>query len=171
MVNKIINIIKHLLYAIISNVLYAFVIYYAYIWLVGYSLLYAYLGNLGIIIIALTFDELTFKYFQSKKIVKQIKKEKDIKKAYYTIQSFLDSFISFKTILYLFYIFILIASQIIDFYPTLINENLVNFILANRYSILILIAFDRLIAQFSNEKRRIKEITAKLKKDLIENQD
>jgi hypothetical protein len=80
-------------------------------------------------------------------------------------------FISFKTLIYLLYLFILIASQIIDFNPDLIGENLVNFIQANNYSILFLLAFDTLIGQFSKDKERMKKIAEKLKEDSSEDEN
>ena len=83
----------------------------------------------------------------------------------------LDSFVSFKTVLYMFYIFILIFSQIIDFYPALVGENIGNFISANSYSILLLIALDQVIGQFSKDRERVGKISEKLKKDLVENQE
>ncbi|MGL4670359.1 MAG: hypothetical protein ACRCVG_07210 [Methanobacteriaceae archaeon] len=108
---------------------------------------------------------------QSKDIVTGLMKEKDMEKSYNSIQGLIDSAISFKTELYLFYVFILIFSQIIDFSPELVSEDLANFILANSYSILLLIAFDRIIQNFSNDRKRMKKISANLKKSLSENQD
>jgi len=171
MFNKIKKITKHLLYAIASNVLYGFAVYYIYVSLVGQSLLYVYVVNLALIVLFLALDEGTLKMWESKKIVMQLKKEKDIKKSYRYIQLYFDAFVSFKTILYLFYIFVLIAAQIIDFYPAATNENLMNFVYANNYSILLLVAADQLAGQFSKDRGRIKKISAKIKKDLTESQE
>ena len=167
MSKKIKKIIKNVLYALFSNVIYSFILYYTYTWLAGYSLIYAYLGNLALIIIALVIDELILKSIQSeiqsKKIVTQIDKDVSL--------LFMDVFISFKTVLYMVYIFILILSPIIVFNPTLLNEGLRNFIAANEYSILILIAVDMLIQTFSKDSKRIKKISTELKKYLNENQN
>jgi len=160
--------VKHLIYAIISNVLYGFAVYYIYVSLIGQSLLFVYLVNLALIVLFLALDEAALKMWDSEMIVERLKKEKDIKKGYRYIQLYFDAFISFKTVLYLFYIFILIVAQIIDFYPTLLNENLKSFIFANNYSILLLIAADQLVGQFSKDRARIKNISVRIKKDLAE---
>ena len=158
MLNKIVIIIKHLIYAIISNILYGLAVFFLYKSLVGHSLLYVYIVNIALILIFLALDDTALNVWNSKKFILEIKKDKDIDKSYRYIQLYFDSFVSFKTILYLFYIFIVIVAQIIEFYPTLINKDLENFIIANRYSILLLIAFDQLILQFSNDKEKIKKI-------------
>ena len=170
MYNKTIKIIKHLLYIIFSNTLYGIIVYYIYAWLVGYSLLYVYIVNLALIIFGLILDEATIKTWNSKKLITDIKKMKGKSREinYRLVRLIFDGFISFKTILYLFYIFILIAAQIIDFYPALISENLMNFIHANNYSILILIALDQLTGQFLKDRKRIKEISEKFEKDFTE---
>jgi len=173
MSNKIKKILKYLSYILASNIIFGCIIYFTYTWLVGFSLLYAYLGNLALIILGLILDELAFKTYQSEKFVTAVKKEhrKEIEKNYRIIQWQMDNFVSFKATLYMFYVLILIFSQIIEFYPTLVGENLENFILANSYSILLLIAFDQIIGQFSKDRRKAKDILVKLKKDLFENQD
>jgi len=168
MLHKIIKAIKHLLYAVISNILYGLAAYCIYILLIGQSLLYVYLANLALILLFLALDKSTLKVWESKKLVMMLQKEKDIKKAYRYIQLYFDAFVSFKTILYLFYILILIAAQIIAFYPSIISENLMNFVFANNYSILLLIAADQLIAHFSKDRERMNMISTKIKKDLAE---
>ncbi|MDR2532898.1 MAG: hypothetical protein LBC82_08685 [Oscillospiraceae bacterium] len=171
MSNKIMKIIKHLLYAVISNLLYGFVVYFVYTLLIGYSLLYVYLVNLVLIFLFFVWDEAMVKLWESKKISILLKKEKDTEKSSRQFLWFIDAFVSFKTVLYLFYIIILIIAQVIDSYPTLLNENLANFILANNYSILVLIAADQLTGQFSKDRRRVKEISAKIKKEFAESRD
>ena len=164
MSNKIIQISNRILYVLFSNIIYGLIMYYVYTWLVGYSPLYAYFGNLALIILGLALDEFTLKMLQSEM-------EKDIEKIYRYVQWMINNFVSFKKILYLFYVFILIFSQIIDSNPALVGEGLRNFILANSYSILLLIAVDALIGQFSKDRERMNKISAKLKKSLPENQD
>ncbi len=171
MLNKIIQISKFILYDLIFLVLYGIILYFVFTWLAGYSLLYAYLGNIALILLVLVVDEYMIKLFQSKDIAIRLMKEENKEKTYNSIQGLLDSLISFKTELYLFYVFILIFSQIIDFSPTLVNENISSFILANSYSILLLIAFDRIIQNFSNDRKRMKKISENLKKSLDESKD
>jgi hypothetical protein len=78
----------------------------------------------------------------------------------------IDSFVSFKTMLYLFYIIILFISQIIDFYPEMVGGNLKTFVIINRYNIVLLIAFDKLIGHFLRDRKRMAEISGKLDKHL-----
>ena len=171
MPNKIRKIIKYLLYILWSNVIYGFIVYYVFTWLGGYSLLCAYLGNLALIIAGLAMDEYLHKFLQSKKLIAELKEEKDSKKNFSFVQWIMNSFVSFKTILYLFYVFILIFSQVIIFHPVSVGDNIKNFISANEYTILFLIALDTLIRQFSSDRKRMKKIAEKLEKSLTENQN
>ena len=171
MLNKIKRITRYLLYIIISNLLYGLILWYTCIWLAGYSLLYAYLGNLALIVFGLALDEYSLRMYQSEKTITQIKKEKDAEKALHLAQLHMDNFVSFKAALYLFYILILILSQIIEFDHTLISGDLETFIQVTKYSILLLVAYDMLTEQFSKDKRRMKKITALFNKHWNEDQD
>ncbi len=171
MLNKIKQISNFILYDLLFIIIYGIILYFIFTWLAGYSLLYAYLGNIALILLVLAVDEYTIKLFQSKNLVMRLMKEKDIEKTYSSTQELMGSLISFKTELYLFYIFILIFSQIIEFNPTFVGGNLSKFILANSYSILLLIAFDRTIQNFQNDRKRISEISTNLKKSLNESDD
>ena len=171
MTGKIKKAIQYSLYILLTNVIYWCVVYYTYIWLAGYSRLFAYLGNLALIILGLALDIFMYKFYESKEFIAMMKKEKDIEKSYRLIQLQLDSFVSFKAVLYIFYILILVFSQIIDFYPALVSENINNFISANSYSILLLIAFDQVIGQFSKDRNRTRKISEKLQKDLTDAQE
>ena len=154
---------RHLIYILGSNIIYGFIVYYVFMWLSDYSLLYAYLGNIVLIISGLAIDNYSQNVLQSSEFAMQLKKEKNKDKYYRMFQLLIDSFISFKTILYLFYVFILIVSQIVKFYPDLVSENIRNFIGANDYSILFLISLDSLAGQFINDKKRMKEASEKFK--------
>jgi len=166
MPKKLRKILKYVLFALISNVIYGLGMYYVYKWLVGYSILYAYLGTLVLIIIGLIWDELNHKYYlwamQTKEYAIQMEKS-------FLFRLYLDAFISFKTILYLFYIFVLIVSQIIKFNPAIVNESFGNFILSFEYAILFIIAYDMVIGQFSKDRARMKKISAKFKESLNKN--
>lgn len=85
----------------------------------------------------------------------------------------MDNFVSFKTVLYVFYLFVLIVSQIIDFSSAsgLVDECLGNFILTTQYSIVLLIAFDMLIGQFIKDREKMKKTSGKFMKHFAENQD
>jgi len=137
-------------------------------WLAGYSLLFAYLGNLVLIIFALLSDHITFSVYDS---AMQKKENIDVFRKSRFIRFHLDSFISYKTTLYMFYILILLLSQIINAHPTLIDEGIRNFISANEYGILLLIAVDLLIGQFSKDRIKAKEFKKKVEKYLADNQE
>ena len=171
---KIRKTLKVLLYAISSNAIFGSIIFFTFTWLARYSVLYAYLGNLALIILGLLMDEHMIKSFQSKKLamqIKRIKKVKDRELNYRIIKGVLNNFVSFKTVLYTLYILILILAQIIDFYPTLFSEDIRSFILANNYSILIIVAFDLVLGEFLRDRKRSKDIMKVLDDNLNEFQD
>lgn len=165
---KIRRINKYFIYDVFGAAVYGLILYFGFTWLVGFSLLYAYLWNFALIILAISFDGYTNKFLQSDEAIKLLMKKYSTEKVYSMITG---GFITFKTLLYLFYIFILIASQIINFSPSLISGNLVNFIQANDYSVLFLLAFDTLIGQLSKDREKMKKASEKLKNFLIEDQD
>lgn len=164
---------KYILYALYTNLIFGLIYYFAFTWLVKYSLLYAYLGSVALIIIGLILDKYVRKMILSEKIAIQIKdlKDEDREKSYRIIQWLMDSFVSFKTILFVFYFFILVVSQIINIAPTLVNESFGKFIHANSYGIVLIIAFDRIAAQFAKDRKRMKKASEELDKALYENED
>ena len=158
MSEKIKKLSKYLLYIIITNLIYGVLLWYICTWLAKYSMVYAYLGNIVMIILGLLLDEIIPATYRSRKFTEQLKQEKNLKENLRIIRLQLDNFISFKTALYLFYILILVIAQIREFAPDLITGNLRNFILATEYSILLLVAFDALIKQFYDDRKRIEKI-------------
>ena len=171
MAGKIKKIGRYAIYLIGSNAIYGVMVYHVFTWLSGYSLVLAYFGNLAMIVLGLSIDEYALKMLQSEKLAMQVKEEKDSEINYRMIEGIMSSFISFKTALYLFYIFILLFSQIVKFYPTIVGENMRNFIGANDYSILFLLAFDTIIANFTKDRQRMEKIYDEFKKSLAENQE
>jgi hypothetical protein len=159
---------KYLIYDIFGMAAYGLILYFGFTWLAGFALLYAYLWNFALIIVAVSFDKYFDRMMRSDKTIMLMKDKFGSEK---TVSMLTGGFISFKTLIYLLYMFILIASQIIDFNPDLLSDNLVNFIQANNYSILFLLAFDTLIGQFSKDRERMKKIAEKLKKDSSEDED
>ena len=150
---------KYFLYDILGIAAYGAILYFGFIWLAGLSVLYAYLWNFALIILAVAFESYTEKLWQSDDVITMYKNKHGSEKAYLIIAG---GWISFKTLIYSFYLIILIASRIIDFNLTLLSENLVDFVLSNNYSILFLLAFDTLIGQFSKDRKRTKRILSKL---------
>jgi hypothetical protein len=159
---------KYASFIVISTSIYGLAMYFVYTWLAGYSLFLAYLGNLALIIIALVWDELNFKSYDS--IMQSQEALKELKGSRF-LRYLLDSFISFKAVLYLLYVFIMLFSQVIDAYPTLIHEGFGNFITANEYSILLLIAVDLFSGQFSKDRKRAGAVLEKFEKAFKEIQE
>ena len=168
MASKLKQLGKFLLFLLWSNTIYGFLVYYIFTWLAQYSLVYAYLGNLAMIILGLTLDECGLRMLQSPKLITQLKNDKDFEKNYRLTHTMIENFVSFKAALYLFYIFILLISQIIHFTPSLVSPNVQNFIDANSYSILFLLAFDTFIAQFAKDRIQMKKIAENLQKSFAE---
>ena len=163
MATKIKQISLYLLMSLITIIIYGTVLYFVCKWLAGYSLLHAYLGNIALIIITLAIDELMLKTYQPEKLAMRTKKEKDVEKGYRNVLSALDSSVSFKTDLYLFYVFVLVASKITEYRPALAGDDIGIFLQINSYSILLLVAIDMLIGQFAKDRERIRRIKEKFK--------
>jgi hypothetical protein len=79
------------------------------------------------------------------------------------ITSFLHtiSFISFKTILYLFYTFILIVSRVSILAPDFFGNNFNNFVLSIEYCLILVVTLDKFIEHMTKDDNRIKNISAK----------
>ena len=172
MLNKIKQISAYLLFSLISIVVYGLILYLVFSWLVGYSILHAYIGNLALIILTLAIDEYYMKkLMKSDELIIQMMKGEDSKKKYRSIQRGLNNVGSFKADVYLFYILILVFSQIIEYRPALVGESLGAFFHVNSYSILLLLAFDTLAGQYSKDRERMKTILDRIEKSLPETQD
>jgi len=61
---------------------------------------------------------------------------------------YLGGDVSFKTALYLFYIFILVCSAINSVMPYFFNEEFADYLLTVEYGILVLVAADTFLNQF-----------------------
>ena len=168
MSKKIKQIIKYAVYIIVSTSVYGLIMYLAYTGLAGFSLLLAYLGNLVLIIVALVWDELNFKVYDSLMHSKQTLEELKTSR---TFRYIFESFISFKAALYLFYVLIMILSQIVGHYPTFMPDNLASFIAANEYSILLLVAVDLFSRQFKKDRKRAKAVYRKFEKAWSDDQE
>ena len=161
--------IQYFLLEVFGNIIYGLILYFGFILLSKYSLIYAYIWNIALIISGLILDYYVQKAFQPNKLAIQLKESKNVKKDYRLIQQAIETTVSFKTIFYMFYIIVLIFSKIIEFYPALFGENIREFIFSNSYSLLLLIAFDTLIGLYSKDRKRMKELSNELKKSLDEN--
>lgn len=171
MSNKMKRIGRYLAYAVLTNTIYGFILYFLVIWLARHSLLYAYVGNLVMVALGLAGDVFVLKSLTSQKYVTALKKEKTGEKEYQAFQWLFDNYVSFKAMLYLFYAFLLIASQVINFSNITVGENLENFMRTTDYSILIIIAFDEFIERFSQGRKNAEIALGKLRKNWTDNQD
>lgn len=161
---------RYLVFALYTNVVFGLIYYFVFMWLVEYSLLYAYAGSLALIAMGLGLDEYLKRALTESRILMELNRSKDKDRArlYRIFQWFLDSFVSFKTILFIFYFFILVASQVINIEPTLMGEDLSNFVVANSYGIVLLIAVDRIAGQFSKDRKEMRKRSENLKKAMEE---
>ncbi|MCL2109345.1 MAG: hypothetical protein FWH20_08390 [Oscillospiraceae bacterium] len=155
--NKFIN--KYFILDVSGTLFYGLILYFGFTWLSGFSLLLAYLWNLVLIGFTVLISNYTKKLLQSDEYVAAIKEKYGAVRASRILTG---GFVSFKTLILLFYLLIVIMSQIIEFYPHLINTNLAEFILSNQYNIVFLLAIESLIRQFSRDKEMTKQILAKL---------
>ena len=168
MLDKIKKIRKYILYIIFTNTLFGIIYFLVFNSLVKYSLLWAYLGCLGLIVFGLVIDKSLIKFLAVEGLNKL--SEKELKQNKKTILWLTESFVSFKTVLFVFYFFILIISQIINIVPSLVGEAFSKFILANSSGIVLIIAFDRIINQFSKDRKDMFEKHEEFKRYFQENQ-
>ncbi|MCL1890594.1 MAG: hypothetical protein FWG00_00950 [Coriobacteriia bacterium] len=165
---KLVRILKYAAFLVISTGLYGLAMFLVYTWLSGYSLLLAYFGNLVLIILALLWDEGNFKMYdrvmQSKEALAELKESR-------AFRFTLEGFISFKAALYLFYVLILVLSHVVAAYPNFMPDILANFITANEYSILLLIAVDMFSGQFAKDRKRASAVLQRFEKAWNEDED
>lgn len=170
MAGKVKRISMHLLFLIFSNTIFGLVLYFLTTWLAGYSLVYAYLGNLAFIVLGLALDAFALKALDPKSIATDLETERNKEASLRLVWLYLDSFISFKTALYLFYIIILVVSQLAVFNPGLVGEDMGNFLHVNQFNLVVLIAFDRFTVHFAKDREDMARASEELKGYLSEDQ-
>jgi hypothetical protein len=94
---------KYVIYDILGMLAYGLILYFGFTWLAGFALLYAYLWNFTLIICAVALDKYFDKMMKSDKMLMLIKEKYGAEKA---ARMLTGGFISFKTLIYLFYPFI-----------------------------------------------------------------
>lgn len=157
MKNKIKQTMTYVIYILISNFIYGVILYFLITYSLMHSKLTAYLVNLGFIIICLLLDIFTKKQLaNTKKLaikIESLKNEKDQIRNRQYIRWVLKNYVSFKTSLFFFYIFILLFSQILNFEPTLANAKIRDFIHIIDYSVIILLAFKDFGEEFFKDRK------------------
>ncbi len=161
---------RYFVYAVLTNAIYGCILYFLVVWLARHSLLYAYIGNLVMVALGLAGDIFVLKALTSKKYVAVLKKEKTGEKEYQAFQWLFNNYVSFKAMLYLFYAFLLIASQIINFSNIAVGRDLENFMRTTDYSILIIIAIDEFIERFSQGRKNAETALETLRKNWTDTQ-
>lgn len=145
--------IKYSCYIIYSNLIFALIVYFTYTWLLKYSLIFVYIGNAILIVLALMVDN--WAYRQLNQIMDSDDDFNKVKNSKLFL-FYLESFVSFKTVLYLFYIIILVISEVISYNPNLLSDGLMNFVVANKYSVVLLISIERLMKQVEVDRGKTK---------------
>jgi len=157
--NKPSQLAAYLIHSLFSAAVYGFVTYFfVFRLLSGESVLRAYIWNIVFIALLLVLDKLINETLLSKELV--------ITKANYFFAMLVHilSFISFKTVLYLFYTFILVISRVSILEPDLFSESFRGFVLSIEYCLILVVAFDKFTEYLSKDTERIKRITAKFAK-------
>jgi len=140
-------------------VVYGFISFFiVYRLLANEVILIAYIWNIVFIIVFIILDKLANDILLSDELV--------ITKSNYYIAMIIHtlSFISFKTILYLFYTFILIISRVSVLEPNLVSADFRGFVLSIEYCLILVVAFDKFSEYLLKDDRKIKRITAKFTK-------
>lgn len=140
MSNKTMQFTRNRIYSLLSSIIYGIAMYFLiYRGLARETALASYLWNILFIIIFLILDKvINNKLLLSKEFV--INKDTYLSRTMHGL-----SFISFKVILYLFYIFIFIISRVSILEPNLINDNLRYFAMSIEYCLIFVIALDRFL--------------------------
>jgi hypothetical protein len=113
----------------------------------GRSMIAATVLNFALIMIFLIEERIGDYYIAKQGAKEQSKKQSIFKRIF---KSYFNS-VSYKTALYLFYIFILICSATDRVEPDLFNENFSRYLLTVEYGILVLVAADTFLNQFDKD--------------------
>ena len=163
MLKKISTIAVYTVFALVSAVVYGlFAFYIIYRDLAGGSMLHTYLWNVVLIIVILLIDKLILARMQSKEFI--VTKKNYI----FALWMHIENYVSFRTTIYLFYIFILVASRVSTIDPGLVSEDFRSFVLSIEYGLILVIAFDKLIEHLYKDIKRVKIVSDKFKKYLSE---
>jgi len=163
------RVFKKILYVVVvfyATAMYGFVMYVSYlnITAAGGTMFDAYINNIISILVMLALDKLKNYYLAKRCVVTK-------RNRLFAMFVFFDSIVSIKTTLYLFYIFVIVASRVSIMQPDLINETFRGFVLSIEYCLILVIAFDKLMEHITKDMKRIREISEKFKKYKAEKQD
>jgi len=153
--------ILYALYSVFTAIAYGYVMFAIFVRLTqrldNFSMLHAYIVNLFVILVMLIADKLINDYLLTKY-------EPRRRNGFFTRFLYWESLVSFKTTLYLFYIFILIISRVLTLEPRLMfNETFYGFVLSIEYGLILVVVFDKFIDHLMKDFTRIKIIAEKLR--------
>ncbi|MCL2568069.1 MAG: hypothetical protein FWE12_01350 [Oscillospiraceae bacterium] len=158
--NKAVQLLLYILSALATSALYGlFAFFVIYRGLAGGELLRAYIWNIVCIIALLLLDKIT-EEMEVPKGPALTRKANSMRRMLYAA-----SFISFKTTLYFFYIFVLIVSRVSILEPGLFIPEFQRFVLAIEYCLILLVAFDKFIEYLLKDDKRIQRIFKKMKRE------
>jgi len=156
---KTLSIISYCFFAILSAIGYGIFAYIGiYRALAEGSMLHAYLWNVAFIIFFLISDKIVHIRMESRDYV--ITRRNYLRELW----RYIESYVSFKTTIYFFYIFILVASRVTLLEPTLVSADFRSFLLSIEYGLILVVAFDKLTEHLFKDLKRVKAIAEKFKK-------
>ena len=150
----------HIIEAVGITVFYGLFSYFVvYRLLADEVMLYAYLWNIGIIFTLLFIEKTTDVIVFSEDFLEF---RKSAPGRVFTKIFYFLGYVSFRTELYLFYIFVLIGSRVSILEPALISNNVQRFLFSVEYCLIVLIVFDKFIEQLFKDDKRVRKITSRL---------
>ena len=149
----------YVIYSLLSAGIYGLIAFFLiYRGLARGVMLYAYLWNIGFIIVGLVLDKVTDNVLLSKELV-------ITKRNYFFVMLIhILRFISFKTTLYFFYTFVLIVSRVSLLDPNLVSDDFRNFVLSIEYCLILVVVADKFIEHLRSDDQKIKRISAKFER-------
>ncbi|MCL2446800.1 MAG: hypothetical protein FWD06_08555 [Oscillospiraceae bacterium] len=155
------KLILYAIYSVFTAVLYGYAMFGVFVRLTratdSFSMLHAYLLNLFVIVVMLIADNRINDYLLTKY-------EPRRRSGFFTRFLYWESLVSFKTTLYLFYIFILVISRVLTLEPRLMfNEAFYGFVISIEYGLILVVVFDKFIDYLTKDIKRIKKIAEKLR--------
>jgi len=152
---KIIRIAGYGITAVFLAFAFGFFTYHVTTGIAGNSVILSYLFNIVYIFVLLLIDMILYAKMESKKLIITKENYKKYRFAY------LDSYVSSKTTVYLFYLFVLIAGQLHYFNPALLSGEFGDYLESIKYCLVIVMAIDKLIEHLFKDIKRVNKLSEK----------
>lgn len=148
----------HLLETVAIAIIYGlFSFFVIYRHLAGGIALHAYLWNIAFIFVVLVTEKITGHLLASAYFHTAKKRHKIMLAKLQLLNA-----LSFKASLYLYYIFVLLATRIAVLEPTLIDEGLRTYLLSVEFCVLLLIPVDKFLEQLMKDEKRMNRIYSRI---------